>query len=61
MIVDLTDEEIRVLRALLIYDSRSIEDLSEIMRQRIVLKLHAALEQILAGEAVGQDSVTRVQ
>jgi hypothetical protein len=44
MLVDLNCDEIRILRALLIGDQQSAKGLSQAMRERIVLRLHAALE-----------------
>ena len=54
MIVNLTDEEIRILRSLLI--GREVSTIPQTTRQRIVLKLHAALEEILLGEEASKDN-----
>jgi hypothetical protein len=47
MLVDLNSDEIRILRALLICDQQNVKRLPQVMRERIVLKLHAALERVI--------------
>ena len=61
MIVDLTEEEIRILRAVLIGKGPKAEILSQITRERIVLKLHAALEESLGNDASEHSSTSQVQ
>jgi hypothetical protein len=46
MLVDLNSDELQILRALLICDRQNVKGLPQIMREGIVLKLHAALEQV---------------
>jgi hypothetical protein len=59
MIVNLTDEEIRILRSLLI--GRELHTIPVIARQRIVLKLHAALEEMRAEEASKDSRTVSIQ
>jgi len=42
--VSLTEQEVKILRALLMANQQMIEPLPQTIRERIVLKLHAALE-----------------
>jgi hypothetical protein len=61
MIVDLTDDEIRIVRALLIGDQLSVREISQTTRERIVLKLHFALEQANSEDILEPVSIGRVQ
>ena len=61
MIVDLTEEEIRILRALLIGREPKPESLSQFTRERLVLKLHAALEEALGNDTSEHSSTVQIQ
>ena len=47
MLIDLSPEELRSIRAVLIWLPSTLCGLTEEMRERIVLKLHASIEGML--------------
>ena len=61
MPVDLNIDEIRILRALLIGDQQNVKGLSQATRERIVLKLHTALESANEEAISAHCSTDRVQ
>ncbi|HEY9127292.1 MAG TPA: hypothetical protein VIM62_09215 [Acidobacteriaceae bacterium] len=55
MLVELSLEEIKILRSVLLGRTGLPDALSEDVRQRLVLKLHAALEGMQPGRADDED------